>query len=220
MKATVWGPNYGEMRCLSIPYITRFLHTFAFDTSFLSIPDMQKSSKRIKLEKEIFSKSIKDIEKMFSCPIIDEEERFHKQPSTLASGLNNNRLDIFSESILKKTSFDYDCVNLLLMESQSEVDEADWERSEEPEQHFLKAQNLQVPILPSSSLIPGQLPSASASPSHIPFDLGDDYDVFDAEDAAGLVNPNIRITFHRNLERDLKIIDQMFLQPLHAITGV
>lgn len=182
---------------------------------------MQKSSKRIKLEKEIFSKSIKDIEKMFSCPMIDEEERFHKQPSTLASALlNNNRLDIFSESILKKTTFDYDCVNLLLMESQSGVDDADLAEPEEPEQHFLKAQNLQVPVLPSSSLIPGQLPQAAPSPSHIPLDLRDEYDFFDADDAAGLASPNIRFPYHKNLERDLKIIDQMFLQPRQTIPGV
>ncbi|PVH15678.1 uncharacterized protein CXQ87_003524 [Candidozyma duobushaemuli] len=172
---------------------------------------MQKSSKRIKLEKEIFSKSIKDIEKMFSCPMIDEEERFHKQPSTSASAsLNNNRSDIFSESILKKTTFDYDC----------RVDDADLDEPEEPEQHFLKAHNLQVPILPSSSLIPGQLPQAASSPSHIPLDLRDEYDFFDADDEAGLVSPSIRFPYHKNLERDLKIIDQMFLQPLQTIPGV
>ncbi|KAF3986522.1 hypothetical protein FT663_03785 [Candidozyma haemuli var. vulneris] len=182
---------------------------------------MQKSSKRIKLEREIFSKSIKDIEKMFSCPIGEDEERFHKQTSTSASAsLNNNRSDIFSESILRKTGFEYDCVNLSLMDSQSEPEEPELEEPEEPEQHLTKIQNLQVPVLPSSTLIPGHLPQAAPSPSHIPFDLRDDYDFFDAVDAAGAVVPDMKLHYHNNLERDLKIIDQMFSNSLHSISGV
>ncbi|PSK75248.1 hypothetical protein CJJ07_004974 [Candidozyma auris] len=176
---------------------------------------MQKSSKRIKLENEIFSKSIKDIEKMFSCSVVESEERFHKRPSTSASAvLNNTRSDIFSDHVLKKTAFEYDCVNLSLMESLSEPDDG---APEEADVCYSKVQTLQVPTLPSSTLIPGQITATAPSPGHIPLDLRDDYEYFDAKHAAGFVESSFHIPHYKNLERDLRMIDQMLSRPFHRV---
>lgn len=167
---------------------------------------MNKSSKRIKLEKEIFSKSIKDIEQMFNLSYDDDdEEKKRKVLSRNSSPSNNsnnsaqfNRLDLPAGTGLQKTSFHYDCVNLsfMLSDTGSEYEEC----------------KLKVPVLPSSSFIPGQLPPlVTALPRTVLLDLNDDDDVDDYKFELDLNSYLPRL----NLEKDLNMIDQMFMRPLH-----
>lgn len=156
---------------------------------------MHKSSKRIRLEKEIFSKSIKDIERMFNFSYVDEEEKIHKLPTPSA---NFNRLDLPAGSVLRNTKFDYDCVNLSLMDTSENGENGDIEPVEPP-------------ILPSSSLIPGRMPTTEYLPRSVLFDLNDDDEVDDYKFELDLKLYRPRIT----LERDLKVIEQMFTRPFH-----
>lgn len=157
---------------------------------------MSKSSKRIRLEKEIFSKSIKDIERMFNFSYHDDGDRVHKPLSRRSAPDNFSRLDLPAGSMLQSTSFSYDCVNLSLIQSDSE------DADESP---------VKPPVLPSSSLLPGRMPPLPADhiPRNVVFDLNDDDDVDDYR-----LKLDLKYTPRVNLERDLMVIEQMFTRPL------
>lgn len=170
---------------------------------------MYKSSKRIRLEKEIFSKSIKDIEQMFNFS--NDEDFKRKIPSQSNSYSNSNsntsklgpnpefsRLDLPAGTWFQSTSLNYDCVNMALFLSDTQS---------EPE-----AEPIKPPTLPSSTLIPGRLPAIQAeAPRSVLWDLNDDEEVEDYKFELDLKLYLPRI----NLEKDLKMIDQMFFAPLH-----
>lgn len=167
---------------------------------------MYKSSKRIKLEKEIFSKSIKDIERMFNFSYDDEENPKRKMPSNNSSPTNNsvpsaqfNRLDLPAGTGLQETTFDYDCFNLSFMLS-------------ETQSNFKECEPIKPPTLPSTSLIPGNLPitSVDSLPRTVLLDLNDDDDMDDYKFELDLKRYLPRV----NLENDLNMIDQMFMRPL------
>ena len=161
-----------------------------FSSAYLLIRSfMSKSSKRIRLEKEIFSKSIQDIEKMFNFTY-DEAERPHKVPS-------NHRLDL-PAGTLKYTHFDYDCINIALIQSDTNSDAG------------LDAQA--TPILPDS---PATLhPFADTDvPRSVLLDLNDDDDVDDYKFELDLKLYLPRLT----LEQDLKMIDRMLSRPLQLL---
>lgn len=177
---------------------------------------MNKSTKRLKLEKEIFSTSILDIEKMFSFHVVEDEERVHKKPlshstipllllSLLLPLLKNSRLDVVFGNVLAKTNFDYDCVNLSLIDEKSDQDQK--------EESLEKKHLMKPPILPSSTLIPDPGPAISYDHN---ISLSLPLDLFFYEDEETDIRHEVDRKFGCNLERDLKIIDQMFILPLQT----
>lgn len=177
-----------------------------------------KSNKRIKLEKEIFSTSIKDIEKMFSSSAMDDGERVHKRPQAQSHSavpllllplllllLNNSRLDILTGNVLAKTNFHYDCVNLSLIDSDSHIEATD-SKDRASEEQIEKKKLMKPPILPSSTLLPGPVPLVEKTPRSVPLDLF----FYEDEDDLRLAHHGLDSRFGCNLERDLKFIDQMF----------
>ncbi|SGZ57034.1 CIC11C00000003132 [Sungouiella intermedia] len=170
---------------------------------------MYKSSKRIKLEKEIFSKSIKDIERMFKFSYDEDEDVKRKLPSNNSSPSNDSnpsaqfyRLDLPAGTGLQETTFDYDCVNLSFMLSDTQS-------------VYKECEPVKPPILPSSSLIPGQLPNISVEnlPRTVLLDLNEDDDMEDFKFELDLKSYLPRV----NLENDLNMIDQMFMRPLQFL---
>lgn len=157
---------------------------------------MSKSTKRIRLEKEIFSKSIQDIEKMFNFGHNDEDEPLRRkmQPSSTPSAVFN-RLDV-PAGTLRFTDFDYDCINPHLMQSDTNSESND---------------SVLPPLLPLSTLIPGAI-SMYTLPGGALLDFNDDEDVEDYEfEHEKHFMPRI------NLEKDLKMIDTMLSRPLQIL---
>lgn len=151
---------------------------------------MHKSNKRIKLEKEIFSKSIKDIERMFNL-----ESPYEKLGCgyTVPTSQKFSRLDLPAGTGLQQTQFHYDCVNLSLMLSDTQ--------SSYGEHEIMKP-----PVLPSSTLMRGTfLMSMDSLPRTVLLDLQDDEDVDDYKFELDLKLYMPRL----NLEKDLNMIDQM-----------
>lgn len=168
---------------------------------------MYKSSKRLKLEKEIFSKSIKDIEQMFNLPYSDRwqepldrwtgrdeweipDTRKHKQA-------NFDRLDLPVGSALEPNNLHYNCINMSLFLSDTCS-----------EGH--SAETVETPVLPSSTLLPGRVPAAPAR--HVLIGLHEDGEVegYMFELDSKVYMPRV------NLESDLKMIDQLFMAPVPA----
>lgn len=155
---------------------------------------MAKSSKRIRLEKEIFSKSIKDIEKMFNFGHDDEEPLPRKIPSrSSATSAVFSRLDV-PAGTLRFTHFDYDCINLNLMQSDTNSD---------------SNESVIPPMLPLSTFNPDSISGYSIA-RNVLLDLNDEEDVEDYEFELDLKQYMPRI----NLEKDLKLIDTMFSRPV------
>lgn len=168
---------------------------------------MYKSSKRIKLENEIFSKSIKDIERMFNFSYDDDHDGKRKVPSCNSTPSYNsapsgqfNRLDLPAGTGLQETTFDYDCYNISFMLSDTQS-------------IYRESEPIKPPTLPSTSLIPGNLPTMSVNnlPRTVLLDLNDDddMDIYKFELDLKRYLPRV------NLENDLNMIDQMFMRPLH-----
>lgn len=187
-----------------------YLTAPTFPSSVKVIPTMYKSSKRIKLEQEIFSKSIKDIERMFNLSYNEDEEEHRKRKlpsnnsSTNNSGLSArfSRLDLpAGTGLLEKTAFDYDCINPSLILSDTRSVAGDHE-----------CRQVRPPVLPSSTLIPGRLPhlAVESHPRTVLLDLNDDDDVDDYK-----FELDLKLYSRLNLEKDLNMIDQMFMRPLH-----
>lgn len=167
---------------------------------------MYKSSKRIKLENEIFSKSIKDIERMFNFSYDDDQDLMRKVPSCNSTPSYNsapygqfNRLDLPAGTGLQETTFDYDCYNISFMLSDTQS-------------IYRESEHIKPPTLPSTSLIPGNLPTMSVNnlPRTVLLDLNDDddMDIYKFELDLKRYLPRL------NLENDLNMIDQMFMRPL------
>lgn len=169
---------------------------------------MYKSSKRIKLEREIFSKSIKDIERMFNFSCNEHKEDLRRKVPSNNSSTNDSATTNFSRldlpagtGLLHETTFKYDCINpsLMLSDTKSIAGELD--------------QAIKPPMLPLSSLIPGRLPQLpiESHPRTVLLDLHDDDDVDDYK-----FELDLKLYLPRlNLENDLNMIDQMFMRPLH-----
>lgn len=181
----------------------------SFSTHFLrSTFPMYKSSKRIRLEREIFSKLIKEIEQMFNFSNDDDSEFPRKQASRDAhshDSSNNSshtnrspmegfsRLDLPAGTRPNAVALNYDCVNMaFLLDTQSEVGGTDL---------------IKPPVLPLTSLIPGKLPELEPTlPRSVLWDYNDDdvVEEYTFELDLKVYMPRI------NLEQDLKMIDQMF----------
>lgn len=154
---------------------------------------MAKSSKRIRLEKEIFSKSIKDIEKMFNFACDEQEEPLQHKVSSHYSGPSAvfSRLDV-PAGTLRFTAFDYDCINLnLISDTNSESNES-----------------VLSPVLQAPPYVPSI--SGYDIPRNVLLDLHDEEDVEEYEFELDLKQYMPRI----NLEKDLKMIDTMFRRPV------
>lgn len=160
---------------------------------------MLKSNKRIRLENEIFSKSIHDIERMFNLENNDEKKYVHKSSSAGANSNSLNRLDLPAGTELCKTSYEYDCVNLSLMDSDT---------SSEPERTLVAPRPTRLDYV----VVPGGLrpPEWYEAPRKAFLDLNDDYDVDGYTFEQDLKSYLPRL----NLEKDLSLIDLMFSRPL------
>lgn len=155
---------------------------------------------------------------MFSLSTVNEDERFHKQTSSKTSLLlENSRLDIFSESILKKTEFYYDCVNLLLIESQSDHNLVDMEHIAEDEPH--KPKTVTVPVLSTTSATSSSNFNVHNNTSLLSLDLTDDYDIFDGIDTGRTLMHDLDLlNSKKNLEKELSFIDHLFSRPLQEVS--
>lgn len=168
---------------------------------------MYKTSKRIKLEKEIFSKSIKDIEEMFSYPYhtktasanrswdntsgdTDLQESLHHKHLAVTQ----DRLDLPAGVSLMNTKLSYNCINMDLFLSDTRSEPND------PEE---------IPVLPLGYVPPAEpLQNVSQNPiaREVLLHIHEDADV--EEYSFGL---DLKLYLPRiNLERDLKRIDQMY----------
>lgn len=155
---------------------------------------MAKSSKRIRLEKEIFSKSIKDIEKMFNFACDEEyDEPVQRKVSSYSSAPSAvfSRLDV-PAGTLRFTNFDYDCINpKLISDTNSESNES------------VPSSMSQVPAFIAQT-------TSARNTRDVLLDLNDDEDVEEYEFELDLKQYMPRI----NLEKDLKMIDTMFSRPV------
>lgn len=149
-----------------------------------------KSDKRLRLENEIFSKSIKDIENMFSFNHIKNPRL--KNSSTLLSLLVKTPIREYAYDVSK---LNYDCVNLSFLIFNSSL-------LKPPPPVILPLSKPPV-ILPSQSnqvILPSSKPTSVPSQhSSIPRNFELNLDDFDDDDELPMVN----------LERDLDLIDRM-----------
>ncbi|GEQ66912.1 hypothetical protein JCM33374_g575 [Metschnikowia sp. JCM 33374] len=174
---------------------------------------MNKSNKRLKIEEEIFSKSIKDIEKMFNLSHLENQElnNDHKKrrlsmnytyskfmnSDDPAQPLKTQSKNMQFNKLKNKRSADY---FKLLSHGELEVDDREV---------------VTVPILPSSR----DHPTKDSSPQfHLKQTLLDSY--IDEDMDYYSLGLNMKSYLPRlNLESDLKLIDQMFSISLFTKTN-
>ncbi|ODV77660.1 uncharacterized protein CANTADRAFT_23763 [Suhomyces tanzawaensis NRRL Y-17324] len=143
----------------------------------------QKSLKRLKLENEIFSKSIKDIEKMFAPP------QSTRAPQAVVT--RRPSCDQYLPESTTPGKYNYDCINVAFLPNQ---------RSPTAPNYSTQNNNANsiVPVLPSQrqTLKPKSIMNKSPL-------LYLDFDLYEPE-----VTP--RYT-KENLEQELNLIDQLVL---------
>lgn len=196
---------------------------------------MNKSSKRIKLENEIFSKSIKDIELMFNFSYDQEAPARTKRKFVKTTGSRNDiplsanrleqkipevQLDILTGLGAKHIEMNYDCVNMsFFSDSQSESDEEApsvlaLNQLEGQPSKFLQQVAPETDLLSGRNIaiapIYASRNQAIARTHHnVVFDLNDDDEI----DGYSFELDLKQYLPRTNLESDLKRIDQMFAAP-------